>query len=452
MKDIISGLVEAKRGYYCDISDKIWDYAELSYQEFRSSRLLMDALRENGFTVTENAAGIPTAFTAAYGSGRPVIGFAGEYDALPLLSQQAGVAVPAPVEEGGSGHGCGHNALGASCLAAAVALKEYMERTGAQGTVVYYGTPAEERGTGKSFMARAGVFDDADVMITSHPAGRSSIQSGPTLASLGGMFSFHGVAAHAAAAPEHGRSALDAAELMVMGVQFLREHVIQEARIHHAYQDAGSRAANIVPAYARIMFRARAPRAADAKAIYERIRKCALGAAMMTETTVDIEDIGGVLDVIPNPTLSRLAAEAWRELGACPFSEEAYAVAAKFAPGPGRRDMDDLLDTGIPGYVPTEKADPGSTDLGDLSYRVPTVMVNFASVAMGTPGHTWQMTAQGRTAVTHDGLIHAAKVMALTGAKVLAEPALAETARAELIERTGGEPVILIPENARPEY
>ncbi len=450
MKTKIEQLIEAKRGYFTDLSDYIWDNPELGYSEYKSAAALKKAMEECGFEIVDKLAGIDTAFKGVYGSGKPVIGFLGEFDALAGLSQKSGCAEKEAIVPGAPGHGCGHNALGTGCLAAAYALKELMLEYNLPGTLIVYGCPAEEQGCGKAFMARAGVFDELDVAIAPHPSDENKILGDSMLANIQVEFSFHGHAAHAAAAPDKGRSALDAADLMIVGVQFLREHIVQEARIHHAYTDAGGTSPNVVQANAKLLFYIRAPKATQVKEIFARVQDVARGAAIMTGTTMDFQIKSGMVDLFNNDVLGKVAEEAWREIGETKFSDEAYEMAKLIAPAVGNTNPDKVLNTNVPEYVRRPVAMPGSTDVGDVSYIVPTVMYMYASETIGTPGHSWQLVAQSRTAIMHDGMIHNAKVMALTALKLLQNPELVAKAKAEF-EASGVKYECLIPDDILPE-
>jgi len=450
MKNRICELVEAKRALYAEVCDKIWAEPERNFKEFKASKLLTDVLAENGFAVEAGVAGMPSAFRATYGSGKPVIGLLAEYDALAGLSQVSGCPEKKPIVPGGDGHGCGHNAMGPCCLGAAIAMKEIMEQDDLPGTVIVYGCPAEETGGGKCYMARDGLFDGVDYAICAHPFPDNGF-IGRCLATVQVEYAFSGQASHASAEPHHGRSALDAAELMVMGVQFLREHIIQEARIHHAYLDAGGTSPNVVQANARLFFYIRAPKGEQVMEIFERVNRVAQGAAMMTDTTVEIRHKSGLADMVPNDILGKALADAWAEIGPCTFSDEAQALAAKMGPTVGNHS-DDLLDSAVPAYNPNSPILMGSTDVGDVSYIVPSACLNFAGVVKGTAAHSWQWVAQSGTPIMHDGLIHAAKVMALAGIRLLGQPELAEQAKAELLSRTGGKVVSMLPPNATPDF
>lgn len=452
MKQRIEKLVEEKREIYSAINDKIWENPEYSFREYVSSKVLMDALEKEGFEIEVGLADMPTAFKATYGSGKPVIGFLAEYDALAGLSQKKAFPEKCPVEEGGNGHGCGHCAIGTSCVAAAVTMKHIMEEDHINGTVIVFGCPAEENGGGKCFMARDGIFEGVDFAISSHPGDANSIMSCSMLANVQVEYSFEGVAAHAAAVPQHGRSALDATSLMIVGVQFLREHIIQEARIHHAYTDVGGTSPNVVQASSKLVFYIRAPKADQVMEIYERVNDIARGAALMTGTKLTINHLSGLADFMPNDVLGKVLAESWSEIGSCNFSDEAKEVAKIMAPTLGKEYSEDIIVNNVPSYIPSNAILSGSTDVGDVSYLVPTGIVAFTGMIKGTPGHSWQLVAQSGTPLMHDGLIHTAKVMALAGMKLLQDPSLMETAKAELNEKTGGKAVSMITADCKPGF
>ena len=450
MKNRICELVESKRALYSDLCDQIWADPERNFQEIRAAKRLTDTLADNGFEVELGVANMPSAFKATFGSGKPVIGLLAEYDALAGLSQEACCPEKKPIVPGGDGHGCGHNAMGPCCVAAAIAMKEIMEQDNLSGTVIVFGCPAEETGGGKCFMARDGIYDGVDFAISPHPFPDNGF-IGRCLANMQVEYTFSGQASHASAEPHHGRSALDAAELMVMGVQFLREHIIQEARIHHAYLDAGGTSPNVVQASAKLLFYIRAPRGEQVKEIFERINKVAHGAAMMTETNVEIRHKSGLADMIPNNILSKALTDAWAEIGPCEYSEAAKALAVKMGPAVGN-NSDDLLDSSVPDFDPSAPIIMGSTDVGDVSYVVPSACLNFAGVVKGTPGHSWQWVAQSGSPIMHDGLIHAAKVITMAGINLLNHPEMAAQAREELLSRTGGKVVSMLPPNATPDF
>lgn len=450
MKNRVNEIIESKKGFFTDLADYIWDNPELGYREFKSAKALKEAMKACGFDVVENLAGIETAFKGVYGSGKPVIGFLGEFDALAELSQKSCVAVKEPVSAGQPGHGCGHNAIATGCLAAAYAMKEIMIEKNLPGTIVVYGCPAEEQGCGKAFMAREGVFNELDVAFGPHPGDNNNIMGISSLANIQAEFSFTGQAAHAAMNPDKGRSALDAADLMIVGVQFLREHIIQEARIHHAYTDAGGTSPNVVQAKAKLLYYIRAPKAYQVKEIFARVQDVAKGAELMTGTTVECKIKSAMVDLFNNDVMGKVTAEAWQEIGANEFSEEAYRVARLLAPTVGNPEAKDVLDTSIPKYQRLPIAMPGSTDVGDVSYVVPTVMIMYAAESKGTPGHSWQLVAQSRTALMHEGMLHNAKVMALAGLKLIENPELVKQAKEEF-EAANVQYECLIPDEVKPE-
>ncbi len=450
MKTRLEQLIEEKRGYFTDLADYIWDNPELGYSEYKSARALKKAMEECGFEVVDKLAGIDTAFKGVWGSGKPVIGFLGEFDALAGLSQASACPQPNPIVPGAPGHGCGHNALGTGCLAAAYALKEVLKEKNLPGTIIVYGCPAEEQGCGKSFMSREGVFNELDVAIAPHPSDANNIMGVSMLANIQAEFTFYGQPAHAAAMPDKGRSALDAADLMIVGVQFLREHIVQEARVHHAYIDAGGTSPNVVQAKAKLLFYIRAPKGYQVKEIFARIQDVARGAALMTGTTMEFSVKSAMTDLFNNDVLGKVAEEAWAEIGETKFSDEAYEIAKLMAPTVGNTNPDNVLATNVPKYVRVPVAMPGSTDVGDVSYIVPTVMMMYASETIGTPGHSWQLVAQSRTAIMHDGMIHNAKVMALTALKLFENPELVDKAWEEF-KASGVVYECLIPDDVQPE-
>ena len=456
--------VEAHAPDLIGLSDRVWAMPELLYGEYRSCAEHAAMLRRKGFRVTEEVAGIPTAVMGEAGQGGPVIAILGEYDALPGLSQVAGIAEPMPLEDGGNGHGCGHNLLGAAALLAACALKDWLERTGTPGRVRYYGCPAEEGGAAKTFMVRDGAFADVDAAITWHPNPVTRVDDALSLANTRMDFTFRGRASHAAMTPHLGRSALDAVELMSVGVNYLREHVPQDARIHYAYLDAGGPAPNVVQARAKVRYSIRALRLADMLEIVERVKDVARGAALMTGTTVDMQGFSAVSNMLGNGPMERAMQQALEELGPVPFdaADRAYAraiqatLSAEDIAAPYRviaeapRSDTPLCDWIVPLY-PKGEVMIGSTDVADVSWAVPLVQLLVATHAIGTPGHSWQITAQGKSPAAHKGLVHAAKAMARCGEMLLSDPALLAEARADHAARLGREPYRCpIPPEVRP--
>jgi len=457
-------LVDAKAEPFIGLSDRVWGMPELAYTEHRSAAEHRAMLAEQGFAITEAVAGIPTALMGEAGEGGPVIAILGEYDALPGLSQEAGVAEQRPLPGLGYGHGCGHNLLGSAALLAATAVKDFLAAEGLPGRVRYYGCPAEEGGAAKGFMVRDGAFDDVDIAITWHPAAFSKVGDAISLANTRIDFSFQGRASHAAAAPHLGRSALDAAELMSVGVQYLREHMPSDARVHHAYLDVGGVAPNVVQPTAKVRYLIRARTLAELTPLVARVRKIANGAALMTETTVTTRVISAVSNMLGNTPLEAAMQAEFDRLGPPPFDAADRTKAAEFQAtmteadvesswrraGLPMRDGVTLCDTIVPAGV-RGAAMVGSSDVGDVSWKVPTIEARGATYAIGTPGHSWQLTAQGMLPAAHKGMVHVAKVMAGTAVAALRDPGLIAAAKADHAQRTGGKPYVSpLPAEATP--
>lgn len=460
IREFIRGAVAEKSDLTCHINEKVWEFAELGHKEFKSARLQCDILAAEGFTVEENLCGLPTAFKASFGSGHPVIGFLGEFDALPVLSQQAGCPTQQPIQTGAPGHGCGHSALGAAAIGSAMAVKKYLETTGESGTVIYYGCSAEETCGAKPFLARDGHFDGVDAVFTWHPGSKNGVDWADSIACIELEFEFFGTTSHAGGAPHLGRSALDACELMNVGVNYLREHMLPSARIHYAYLDCGGTAPNIVQDHARLEYMVRAPRTHQAQELLARVTDCARGAALMTGTTMVTHLRNGYSDCHNNRTLSRILHEALTEFGVPEWDEADYELARQFVSQynpqqhaafiekikenyPADQVADKIehpLDTRIEPYTP-EFAKPtggGSTDVGDVAYVVPTTQLSMATCTLGCPGHSWFMTAQTNSSIGRKGLLRAAEIMALAAVKAMHAPDVLAAARAEMIEYTGG--------------
>ncbi|GJD61147.1 M20 family metallopeptidase [Methylobacterium frigidaeris] len=436
------------------LSDRVWEMPELNFQEVRSAAEHTAMLRAQGFRVTEGIGGIPTAMMGEAGEGGPVIAILGEYDALPGLSQEAGVAEHRPRPGEGAGHGCGHNLLGAGALLAATAVKDWLAAEGRPGRVRYYGCPAEEGGAAKTFMVRDGVFSDVDVAITWHPGPFVSIWEPVSLAIQLLDFTFAGKASHAAAAPHLGRSALDAVELMNVGVNYLREHMPSDARVHYAYLDAGGIAPNVVQAGATVRYLVRAADLPGLLDLAARVEKIARGAALMTETQVASRVVSAMSNLLANPPLEQALHANLTRLGPPPFDAEDRAFAEAIRATLTREDIVSahrrfgvpvtdapLCDTIVPLGAKGERM-MGSTDVGDVSWAVPTVQARGATYAIGTPGHSWQMTAQGKTPAAHKGMIHVAKAMAGTAVDVLRDPDLLARAKADHAERLARTPYV----------
>ncbi len=433
----IWALVDTRAQDYVALADRVWGMPEIAYEEVRSVAEHRAALVAEGFGITDAVAGIPTAVLGEAGTDGPVIAILGEFDALPGLSQAAGVAAPEPVEPGGHGHGCGHNLLGAAAILAAAAVRDWLAETGLPGRVRYYGCPAEEGGAAKAFMVRAGAFDDVAAAITWHPASYTAVNEPKALANTRIDFTFHGRAAHAAAAPELGRSALDAVELMNIGVNYLREHMPDDARVHYAYLDAGGPAPNVVQARATVRQLIRARDLAGLRALVERVRKVAEGAALMTETRVEARVVSAVSNILGNRPLEEAMQAALDRLGAPRFDDGdhafARAIQATLTPDDMAATFEKIGMAPVAGMtlgdfvVPLDRhgrGGDGSTDVGDVSWAVPTVEARVTTCAFGTPFHTWQLTAQGKSGIAHKGMIHAAKAMASLAVDLLTDEVL----------------------------
>ncbi len=464
-RGFVPEFIDSRRERFVEIADAIWEFAELGLREFKSSKLLADELEANGFRVERGVAGMPTAFVATWGEGTPVIGIMGEYDALPGLSQKV-VPWREPLKPGAPGHGCGHNIHGTSGLAAAIAVKEAMDRFGIKGTIKFFGTPAEENFSGKVFMVRDGLFDGVDAVISHHPADMNAVSLMSSLAVKSARFHFYGVASHAAASPEEGRSALDGVELMNVGVNYLREHVIQEARIHYVIEKGGEQP-NIVPDYARSWYYVRAPEVDQMEHIYNRILDIAKGAALMTGTRMEVELVDAIYNVIPNRPIAEKIVENMREVGVPPLTEEERKFAEEIAKTipremkenqlrkskrPGwERLVDKLMDDEIPDPWGEGEYMMGSTDVGDVSWKTPTLEFSTAAWVLGTPAHSWQSTAQSGSPLAHRSLIFAAKVMALTALDLMTDEDLLAKANEDHTKRLRGrEYKPLIPPDHKP--
>lgn len=444
-------ITETHRAAFTKLADRVFDTPEVAYTEYESVAAHVEMLEANGARITRNPAGIPTAVLGEWGAGGPVIAILGEYDALPALGQEPGVAAERPM--GAAGHGCGHNLLGSAAMMAAVALRDWLAESGTRGRVRYYGCPAEEGGAAKTFMVRAGLFDDVDAAISWHPADYTGVFHAASLANTRIDFTFRGRAAHAAGSPELGRSALDAVELMNVGVNYLREHMPPGAKIHYAYLDAGGTAPNVVPAKATVRQLIRTKRLKDLNALVERVRKIGAGAALMTETQVETHIVSAVSDLLGNRALEETMQANLDRLGPVdfdaadvPFAEAIRATLTEDHIADTFRQIGRPIDRALPlcdFVVPLDaaaEASMGSTDVGDVSWAVPTVQAWVATCAIGTPFHSWQLTAQGKSPAAHKGMIHAAKVMASTGRDLFARPDLLEAAKAEHAAHLAREP------------
>jgi aminobenzoyl-glutamate utilization protein B len=444
----LTELVDRQAVHFSVTSKTIWDYAELGYQEEKSSALLQRELQSAGFRVQSGVAGEPTAFVASYGQGQPVIGILGEFDALPGLSQTA-TPVRKPVLAGAPGHACGHNLLGAGAALAAVALKEYMERNGIPGTLRYYGTPAEEGGDGKVYMVQAGLFQDVDAILHWHPGDENYVFNGGMLAINSARFQFRGVAAHAAAAPDRGRSALDAIMLMGNGIEFLREHIPSNSRIHYVITNGGA-APNVVPDIAEMYLYARNPSSVVLNNVWNRILKIGQGAALMTETTLEVNDIGGSNNVVPNNVLAKVAQRNLEEVGGFRYTpeERQFAEELQKSLAPGEAGKLESTATVLPLGA---RAGQASTDAGDVSWNVPTIGFRAATFVPGVVAHTWQAAASSGMSIGYNGMVVAAKALAVTGADLFADAQLVADAKAEFHRQLNGNTYrSVIPEFQKP--
>jgi aminobenzoyl-glutamate utilization protein B len=420
----------AERGW--EAACQIWDWAEPGYQEHRSSALLADWLEGEGFQVERGVAEIPTAFTATIGSGSPVIAILGEYDALPGLAQSAVPYRDAPAA-GYYGQGCGHHLFGVASAMAALSLGEQIRSGKLPGTVRYYGCPAEEGGSAKAFLVRAGLFSDVDVALHWHPSNQNSAGDRSSLARIAVKFRFHGVSAHAAGAPEQGRSALDAVELTNHATQLLREHTPEGTRIHHVITSGGD-APNVVPNFAEVYYYVRHPRSEVVRSLYERVVKCAQAGALATETRLEIVSEGGIAEILPNTTLAEVCLKHLEQLNDLRFPDELTEFALRLQQTLEKpRPLDDVQFV----YNKSGEVGMGSTDVGDVSWVVPTTGFGTACWVPGTPGHSWQAVACGRTEIARRGMVLAARVLAATGHDLLTRPALVTQAKQEHAQRIG---------------
>ena len=437
------------------VGDALWDNPEIRFTEEKSSRILADAIEREGFTTVWGLAGISTAFRSSWGSGSPVIGILAEFDALPGLSQAAGVAEKQALKEGGNGHGCGHNLLGTGALIAAVGVKAYLQQNNLAGTVVFLGCPAEEGGGGKTFMAREGCFDDLDFAMTWHPGCANGVPPGSFLANCMVRYSFTGKASHAAASPELGRSALDALELMNTGIQYLREHIPSTARVHYAITDTGGISPNIVQAHAAGLYQVRAPFTPTVIEIYERLNRIAQGAAMMTDTEVKIEFLKATSNTVPNTELDWVMYRNLLEIAAPGnnSSDQALAEAIVRTQLPEAKRPAQPLDASVAEYHPSDASIPASTDVGDVSWVCPVSQIGTATWPAGTAAHSWQAVACGKSDFAHKATLYAGQVIAASAIDVYSDPETLAKAWAELRRRTNNEPYKCpIPKEIDPNY
>ena len=442
------------------LNAEIWDCAELKFCEYRSAAAIEKVLENHGFEVKKGVADMETAFTAMAGQGHPIIGILAEYDALSGLSQEAGLTAPAVSEKTENGHGCGHCLLGSASVGAALIVKDYLEKSKKPGTVVLLGCPAEEGGSGKTYMARDGVFDGLDIALTWHPGGGHAVMTGSFQANSQVYFRFKGVSAHAAGTPHLGRSALDAVELMDVGVNYMREHMEPTDRIHYAITDTGGISPNVVQNHAEVLYLIRSTDADKVKKLYDRVCKIARGAAMMTETEVEIIFDKACSNTISNSVLEQLLNDSMNRIPLPSYTQEELDFAAgikktftdanigsdmslMFSSGIEKRRLEakykDLLmaDFVVP-YHHQEFCIPGSSDVGDCSRVVPTAQFVGGCFVPGTPAHSWQMVSQGKMGIAVKGMLYAAEVLADAAKRVIEDPSVAEQARQEFLEVTGG--------------
>lgn len=430
-------ITDLQSGYddYKKIALQIWDYAEVGYKELKSSALLQKTLQDNGFTVQAGVADIPTAFVATYGSGKPVIGILAEFDALPGLAQQATPEKNA-IAGKGAGHGCGHHLFGTASAAAGIEIKKLIEQKKFAGTIKVYGCPAEEGGSGKVYMVRAGLFNDVDVVIHWHPGNSNNVTLTSALANKSAKFRFHGLSAHAAASPDKGRSALDGVEALDYMVNMMREHIPQETRIHYVITNGG-KAPNVVPDFAEVYYYVRHPKREDVVSIFDRVAKAAEGAAMGTGTTMDYEIIGGTHDLLLNRTLAEAMQKNLEKVGGVTYTPEEIDFAKKLQTSFGYTVPGVETVAAVKPLKQENDAGGGSTDVGDVSYAVPTVGMSAATWVAGTPAHSWQAVACGGTEIGTKGMMVAAKTMALTAIDLFTTPALIDSAKTEFIKVKG---------------
>lgn len=468
-------IIDEKAEILNAISDAVWDHAETAFLENQSAKVLMDFLQQEGFEITCPAYGLDTAFTASFGSGKPSIGILGEFDALSGLSQESDRFEKVAIEEGANGHGCGHNLLGVGSLAAALAAKKYLEDSKAPGTIIYYGCPGEEGGSGKAFMAREGAFVDLDCALSWHPAETNNVVQYTSLANIQVLYKFKGTSAHAAGNPEDGRSALDALELMNIGVNFLREHMISSARVHYAIVNAGGYSPNVVQPKAEGIYLIRAPKMHQAQDLFKRVDKIAQGMAMATETTVEYDLIKTCTNIIPNRVLEKELFKSMKEVPVPVFTDEDYAYAKKMTETSdlpvgkaleklkvNLRDEENrqfleerysapLYDFVIPYEETVEPSQlNGSTDVGDVSWLCPTAQIQTATWAPNSGGHSWQIVSQGKGNIAHQATLYCGKVLGLTAINLMKSPQVLAEARAEFDKALKGQTYPFIPKEVKP--
>lgn len=470
-KSFVRETVAAKADQITGINRYVWQCAELGYHELKSSKKLTDVLEKEGFKIDRGIANIPTAFAARYGSGKPVLGILAEFDALPKLGQQAGVAVKTPTPGNSNGHGCAHSVLGAGAVGGALAVKEYLKKHPGSGTVILFGCPAEETGFGKAFMTKAGCFKELDAVFSWHPGTDNSAWAGRTNAYLSVRFSFFGISAHAAGSPDRGRSALDACELMNVGVNYLREHLRSHVRIHYAYLDAGGEAPNVVQDHTELLFFVRAPKIPECREVLNRVVHCAQGAAIMTETKMEYKILGGLSGYIPTPTVAEVLSNALKEAGGPEYDKADYELARKFLAVLPKNQQEQIVKNGAKRHKISEKefADRplntavtlydrkaqesfgfASTDDGDVSQVIPAARMTMTSMIPETSGHTWFLTAQAGTSIGDKSALAAARVFAFACLQFYYQPELLKKAKEEHEKLTDGPYDSPIPDGVSP--
>ena len=434
LKKELLNSIEEKSGELITMSDNIWHAAEVAFREEKSAEYLINYAKQNGFDVDSDLAGMPTAFTATYGEGSPVIGIIGEFDALPGLSQTT-APYKNELTEGGAGHGCGHNLFGTASLGAAVAIKELIEKGSLKGTVKYFGTPAEEKFFGKLWMIREGVFDNVDVVMDWHPADKTEANVQPSLALVDFMVEFTGQASHASVDPWNARSASDALELYTHGINSYREHIKPSVRIHYHIQDAGQ-VVNVVPDYSRIWVRVRDITRDGLVPVYEQVRKMAGGASIMANVDHKISLISGIHDLLPNRTGGAVMQKNLETLGDIQYSEEEIKFALEMQENNGKPKI------GIDGKIrplreTLESPGGGSTDVGDVSYNVPVVSLAATTAPKGVPWHSWSVVASSGMSIGHKGMLHATKALGMTMVDIFKDENLRKQIKKEFDERIG---------------
>lgn len=429
-KQMVAAYIDSHTDAYADVAQQIWDWAEVGYQETRSSALLQEMLAAEGFTIEAGVAGIPTAFVAEWSNGDgPVIGILAEFDALPGITQDR-APVRDPIEDKPAGHACGHHLFGTGSTAAAIAVRHWMEETGQGGTIRLYGTPAEEGGAGKVYMVRAGLFDDVDVALHWHAGSRNAAGASSTLSNKSAKFRFSGMSAHAAGAPERGRSALDGVEAMNHMVNLMREHVPQETRIHYVITYGGA-APNVVPDFAEVFYYVRNPDPANVQAIFDRVVKAAEGAAMGTGTTMEYEVIHGLYNLLPNVALQEAMHANLEDVGGVIYDDEEWSFAERIHETLGEDAPPLETAAEVMPFTVTEEGRGGSTDVADVSWMVPTAGMTAATWIPGTSAHSWQAIAAGGTSIGNKGMIVAAKTLAMTALDLFTRPELVAAAKEE---------------------